>query len=72
MPNPKFLRYGDLRPRGIPFARQHIRRLIATGEFPEPVQIGANTIAWLEVRYRRLASRAHRGVTAAAASSRGR
>ena len=48
MPNPKFLRYADLKPRGIPFARQHIRRLIDTRKFPEPVRIGANTIAWLE------------------------
>jgi prophage regulatory protein len=44
----KYLRYADLKRFGIPFSRQHLRRLIAAGLFPEPVRLGPGTIAWPE------------------------
>lgn len=54
----KYLRFPDLRPRGIPYCREWINRLIERGEFPSPVAIGANRIAWRESDIERfLASR---------------
>jgi prophage regulatory protein len=34
--------------KGIKFSRQHLHRLIASGKFPRPVKLGANTNAWPE------------------------
>jgi prophage regulatory protein len=39
--------YPQLRERGIPFSRVHLRRLIAAGDFPPPVQLGPHSIGWL-------------------------
>jgi hypothetical protein len=45
----KYVRYVELKPQyGIPFCRVHLKRKIAAGEFPEPVYLGPNTIAWRE------------------------
>lgn len=45
----KYVRYRDLKPSyGIPFCRVHLTRKINAGEFPAPVHLGANTIAWEE------------------------
>jgi predicted DNA-binding transcriptional regulator AlpA len=32
--------------KGIRFSRQHLHRLIASGDFPRPVKLGANSNAW--------------------------
>ncbi len=45
----KYVRCVELKPQyGIPFCRVHLKRKIAAGEFPEPVYLGPNTIAWRE------------------------
>ena len=44
-----YLRYGDLKPlKGIPFSRQHIRRLQKALKFPLSVSFGDNTEVFLE------------------------
>ena len=44
-----FLRYGDLKSRkGIPFTRQHIRRLQKALKFPLSVAFGDNTEVFIE------------------------
>lgn len=54
----KYLRYPDLRQRGIFYCREWLNKLIERGEFPSPVAIGANRIAWRESDIERwLASR---------------
>ena len=45
----RLVRYAELLPRyGITFSRMHLRRLIAASNFPSPVKLGENTIAWIE------------------------
>lgn len=44
----RFIRYQQLRERGIPWTRVHLNRLIKAGEFPAPVSLGGNSIAWVE------------------------
>ncbi|OZB21971.1 MULTISPECIES: AlpA family transcriptional regulator [Acidiphilium] len=44
----KFIRYQQLKDRGIPWTRVHIGRLVRAGEFPAPVNLGGQTIAWVE------------------------
>jgi prophage regulatory protein len=44
----KFLGFSDLKSRGIPYTRMHLRRLEAAGSFPHHVDIGDNSIAWVE------------------------
>lgn len=34
--------------KGVPFSRQWIHRLVKDGQFPKPIQCGANRIAFLE------------------------
>lgn len=36
------------REKGIPWTRQHVRRLECRGEFPHHIDLGPGTIAWLE------------------------
>jgi prophage regulatory protein len=44
-----YLRYGDLKPlKGIPFSRQHIRRLQKALKFPLSVSFGDNTEVFIE------------------------
>jgi prophage regulatory protein len=38
----------ELRARGITWSRQHIDRLEKAGRFPRHVDIGENSIAWVE------------------------
>jgi prophage regulatory protein len=33
---------------GIPFSREHVRRLEAKGEFPQRIRLSRQKIAWLE------------------------
>jgi prophage regulatory protein len=46
-PSEKFLRLPSVRQR-IPYSRATIYRLIALGEFPRPVSLGARAVAWRE------------------------
>lgn len=43
-----FIRYPELKQRGIGFTRVHLSRLIQAGQFPQPVNLGAHSIAWVE------------------------
>lgn len=44
-----YLRYRDLKPKkGIPFCRQHIKRMQKAQKFPLPVPLGPNTEAYIE------------------------
>jgi prophage regulatory protein len=44
----KFLRYPELRQRGIPFSRQHVANLAKVGRFPKGVNIGEKTLVYVE------------------------
>ena len=45
----RYLRYRDLKPlKGIPFSRQHIRRLQKVLKFPLSVSFGDNTEVFIE------------------------
>lgn len=44
----KVLCFNDLRDRGIPFCRQHVHKLVKTGNFPAPFKLGGKTNAWAE------------------------
>jgi prophage regulatory protein len=45
----KLLSFHELRPqKGIRYCRDHLRRKIAAGEFPKPIRVSDNHIAWLE------------------------
>jgi prophage regulatory protein len=41
-----FVPFAELSAHGIPYTRVHLRRLVARGLFPRPVQLSANRIAW--------------------------
>ncbi|QOF71422.1 AlpA family phage regulatory protein [Aminobacter sp. SR38] len=34
--------------KGVPYARGHVYRLIKAGEFPKPLKLSANRVAFLE------------------------
>ena len=36
------------RQKGIPYCRDHLRRLVKAGRFPRPIELGARRIAWSE------------------------
>jgi prophage regulatory protein len=45
----RFLRFPELKSaKGIHYCRMHIDRLEKAGKFPKRVQIGQNSVAWLE------------------------
>ena len=44
----RLLTFADLKARGIPFSRVHIRRLERAGKFPQHISLGENSIAWFE------------------------
>jgi prophage regulatory protein len=43
-----FLRFANLREKGITFSRVHIGRLVKARQFPKPVPLGSNSVAWIE------------------------
>lgn len=46
----RFLRFPELSERcGVDFSRMHILRLEKAGKFPKRVQLGDNSVAWIEV-----------------------
>jgi prophage regulatory protein len=42
----RLVTHPELKSLGITFSRMHIRRLVALGLFPQPVQISPNRIGW--------------------------
>jgi predicted DNA-binding transcriptional regulator AlpA len=44
----RLLSFPELKPRGIPWCRDHLRRKAKKGEFPTPVLISNSRVAWLE------------------------
>lgn len=45
----RYVRFARLEPDyDIPWCRVHLKRKVVAGEFPAPVELGPNTIAWLE------------------------
>ena len=41
--------YPELKPKkGIPYCRDHLRRLWKAGKFPRPVDVGPGRLAWIE------------------------
>jgi prophage regulatory protein len=43
-----FLRFPDLKTKGITFTRVHLARLERADKFPKRVALGENSVAWLE------------------------
>lgn len=48
-PHKRFLRFVDLEAAGVPFSRMHLDRLERAGQFPQRVQLGIGTVAWIGV-----------------------
>jgi prophage regulatory protein len=44
----KVLLYPDLKSRGIPYSREHVRRRERDGTFPMHIELGEGRIAWIE------------------------
>jgi prophage regulatory protein len=44
----KLISYKQLAKMGVPFCRNHLRRMMSTGKFPAAVQISERRIAWVE------------------------
>jgi len=44
----RLLSFPELKPRGIPWCRDHLRRKAKKGTFPAPVLISQSRIAWVE------------------------
>jgi prophage regulatory protein len=41
--------FSELKPqKGIPYCRDHLRRLWKSGKFPKPVDVGPGRLAWVE------------------------
>jgi prophage regulatory protein len=45
----RLLTFAELKPKkGIPYCRDHLRRLVKAHQFPQPIDIGPRRIAWFE------------------------
>jgi prophage regulatory protein len=44
----RVLIFDDLKPKGIPYSREHIRRRERDGTFPMHIDLGEGRIAWIE------------------------
>ena len=45
----RLLEFKQLRPeKGVPYCRDHLRRLIIGGRFPRPVHVSERRICWIE------------------------
>jgi prophage regulatory protein len=42
----QLLSYNDLKAFGIPYSKSHLYYLMNRDEFPRPVKLSANTVAW--------------------------
>jgi prophage regulatory protein len=47
-PQPRLLRYKDLKMKGIMWTRVHVDRLEKVSKFPKRVHLGPGTVAWVE------------------------
>ncbi|MGD0109156.1 MAG: AlpA family phage regulatory protein [Rhodopila sp.] len=43
-----FIRYPQLRAKGVPWSRTHITRLERLGQFPQSIRLGEATVVWIE------------------------
>jgi prophage regulatory protein len=49
MVRPMLIIFSELKPKkGIPYSRDHLRRLWKAGKFPKPVDVGPGRLAWVE------------------------
>ena len=44
----KLLTFPELRDRGVPYCRDHVRALVKQGKFPPPVKISTKRIGWVD------------------------
>jgi prophage regulatory protein len=45
----RLLNFDQLKPeKGVPYCRDHLRRLVDNGTFPAPVKVGEKRIGWVE------------------------
>jgi prophage regulatory protein len=44
----KLVTFADLKERGVPYSRDHLRRMTVAGTFPKPIQLGPGRVAWIE------------------------
>jgi prophage regulatory protein len=45
----KILTFSELKTaKGIPYTREHLRRLVNAGKFPQPIELGEARIGWIE------------------------
>jgi prophage regulatory protein len=44
----RLLSFPELRPRGVPYSREHLRRLVKEEKFPAPVSLSPKRMAWHE------------------------
>lgn len=45
----RLLTFNELKQqKGIPYCRDHLRRKVKAGEFPQPIQVGPGRVAWVE------------------------
>jgi len=47
-PSKKMLRFCDLQTKGIYYHQNHLRRLIANGDFPKPTHLSKRNVVWPE------------------------
>jgi len=50
----RILRYWELKDRGVPWSREHIRKLEKAGVFPQRVKLSERVIGWVDHRNRRV------------------
>lgn len=45
----RVITFQELKPQtGIGYTREHLRRLVKAGKFPQPIELGDARIGWLE------------------------
>ncbi len=49
-PKGRIFTLGTLRDKGVPFSKNHIRRLVRMGRFPKPFRLSERRPAWTEAQ----------------------
>lgn len=44
----RLILFPELRERGIPYSREHLRRLMLAGQFPQRRQLSEGRVGWIE------------------------
>ncbi len=45
----RIITFDRLRPeKGVPYSRDHLRRMVKAGSFPAPISVGEARIGWIE------------------------